>query len=117
MSMIDDLKSLGVNTEEALQRFMGKTSLYEKMVGKLPAAVSDTPVMPAFEAEDHKMALENAHTLKGVMGNLSITPLFEGYTKIVDMLRADDPAGARKVLEDILPVQEKIIDCIEKNKN
>lgn len=114
MSKIDELKSLGVDIEEALDRFMGNGALYEKMLNKLTAAVRDVQVLPFFEAGDHKTALENAHALKGVTGNLSITPLYKGYTEIVDELRADNPEKARKILDDILPVQEQIIACIEK---
>lgn len=117
MSLIDDLKSLGVNTDEALQRFMGKSELYEKMLGKLTAAINDVPVMPAFDAEDYQKALESAHTLKGVTGNLSVTPLFEGYAKTVDLLRAGEPLKARQVYEEMLPVQKEILNCIEKYKN
>ena len=114
MSKIDELKALGVNIEEALDRFMGNGALYEKMLNKLTAAVNDVQVLPFFEAGDHKTALENAHALKGVTGNLSITPLYKGYTEIVDELRAENPDKARKILEDILPVQKQIIACIEK---
>lgn len=114
MSKIDDLKELGVDIEEALDRFMGNGALYEKMLNKLTTAVKDVQVLPCFEAGDYKAALENAHALKGVTGNLSVTPLYKGYTEIVDELRADNPEKARKILDDILPVQEQIIACIEK---
>lgn len=116
MSKIDDLKALGVNVDEALERFMGNGALYEKMLNKLTAAVKDVQVLPFFEAGDHKTALENAHALKGVTGNLSVTPLYKGYTEIVDELRAGNPEKARQVLDDMLPVQEQIIECIEKYK-
>ena len=49
------------------------------------------------------------------MGNLSVTPLYEGYTKIVNDLRAGQPEPAKAELERILPIQKQIIDCIEKN--
>lgn len=114
MSKIDELRELGVNIEEALDRFMGNGALYEKMLNKLTAAVKDVQVLPCFEAGDHDAALENAHALKGVTGNLSVTPLYKGYTEIVDELRAGNPDKARKILDDLLPVQEKIIACIEK---
>ncbi|MCM1329134.1 MAG: hypothetical protein NC253_06795 [Ruminococcus sp.] len=114
MSKIDELRELGVNIDEALDRFMGNSALYERMLGKLTAAVRDVQVLPAFEEGDHTKALENAHALKGVTGNLSITPLYKGYTEIVDELRAGNPDKARKILDDILPVQEKVIACIEK---
>lgn len=116
MSKIDDLKALGVNVDEALERFMGNGALYEKMLNKLTNAVKDVQVLPFFEAGDHKTALENAHALKGVTGNLSVTPLYKGYTEIVDELRAGNPEKARTVLDGILPVQEQIIECIEKYK-
>lgn len=114
MSKIDELRTLGVDIDEALQRFMGNGALYEKMLNKLINAVKDVQVLPCFEAGDYEKALENAHTLKGVTGNLSVTPLYKGYTEIVDKLRAGDPEKAREILDGILPVQEQILACIEK---
>lgn len=116
MSKIDELKTFGVNIDEALQRFMGNSALYEKMLNKLSDAVRDVQVLPCFEESDYVKALENAHTLKGVTGNLSVTPLYNGYTEIVNELRADNPEKAREILDSILPVQEQIIACIEKYK-
>ena len=115
MDYIDELKALGVNVDDALSRFMGNSALYVRMLGKLPKAVNDAPVMVCFEENRLDDAVANAHTLKGVMGNLSVTPLYEGYTKIVNYLRAGQPEPAKAELERILPIQKQIIDCIEKN--
>lgn len=111
----EELKSLGINLDEALERFMGKQSLYDRMLSKLPKAVKDYQVMECFVAGDYGTAVENAHTLKGVTGNLSVIPLYNAYTEIVNLLRADKPDQAQKILEDIIPVQEKIISYIEEN--
>lgn len=115
MSMLDELKDLGVNIEDALQRFMNNSALYEKMLGKLVNNVRDIKVLPSIEAGDYGAAADAAHTLKGVMGNLSITPLYKGYTQIVNLLRDNNPEEAKKILVDMLPAQEEIIACIEKN--
>ena len=115
MSMLDELSELGVNIEDALQRFMNNSALYERMLGKLVNNVKEIKVLPAIEEGDYSTACDNAHTLKGVMGNLSITPLYKGYTQIVNCLRDNNPEEAKKILLDILPVQEKVIACIEKN--
>lgn len=115
MSLMNELEELGVNVDEALKRFMNNSGLYTKMLGKLAAAVSELDVMQHFESGNFNKALENAHTLKGITGNLSIIPLYKAYTDIVALLRADDPEKAKKILEDIIPVQEKIISCIEEN--
>lgn len=114
MSMIDDLKELGVNTEEALNRFMKNSALYERMLGKLPKAVENTEVMQYLESEDLSNALANAHTLKGVTGNLSITPLYTAYSDICTFLRDGDGTSAKKILERTIPLQNKIIETIKR---
>ncbi len=115
MSMNSELKELGVNVEEAVQRFMGNEALFNRMIKKLPPAVKDLQVLQFLEAGDYETALNNAHTLKGVMGNLSITPLFHAYNDAVNLLREDKPEEAKKKVEDILPLQDEIVACIEKN--
>ncbi len=112
MSLIDQLSDLGCDVNDAIGRFMNNTSLYERMLKKLPAAVESSPVMPLIESGDFGTAEANAHTLKGVTGNLSITPLYEGYTDIVNFLRKGDSAKAKEIMEGLLPVQEKIMECI-----
>lgn len=113
MGMLEELKVIGSNVEEGLERFMGNAALYERMLRTLPAMLKKTDVSESFTNGDTKDAEEKAHALKGVTGNLSITPLYEAYTKIVDLLRAGKNDQAKAVLDDILPVQNKVIECIE----
>ncbi len=115
MSLIKELSELGVNIEEALERFMNNQQLYERMLGKFPAAARDAQLTVYFESGDYEAAERNAHNLKGVTGNLSITPLFNAYTEIVALLRTGEYAKAKEVLEETLPCEEKIIKCIEDN--
>lgn len=114
VDIITELKALGANIDEAMNRFMNNKELYQKMLLKLPPNIEKLPVLSLIETGDNEGALANAHTLKGIMGNLSITPLYEGYTKIVDLFRAGKPQEAQSVLESILPVQEDIVACINK---
>lgn len=114
MSMLDELKALDVNVDEALQRFMNKAELYEKMLKKLPPMMNGKQVLEAIGAGNIDGAIETAHTMKGVLGNLSVTPLYQAYTDIVALLRSNEPDEAKKILEDSFPVEEKILACIEK---
>lgn len=115
MGMIEELKEAGINTDEALKRFMNNEALYEKMLRKLPNLMNGKQVLEKIDADDVNGAIETAHTLKGVLGNLSITPLFEAYTDIVTLLRQDNAQEARKIVEDNLPVEEKVRAIIENN--
>lgn len=114
MDILVELEKLGVNTQDALERFSGNRPLYIKMLGKFPASINGLEVMSSIEENDIEAAITRAHTIKGVTGNLSITPLYEAYTQIVNKLRAGNPQKAKEYLEDILPVQKEILDCIEK---
>lgn len=113
MSLLTELEALGVDIQDGLRRFVNNAALYEKMLKKFPAAAEGLPVQPHFDAGDLEAALANAHTLKGMTGNLSLTPLYVAYTDIVALLRANDPEKAKTLLTDIIPVQQKIIDCIK----
>ena len=104
---------MGANTQDALERCLNKPELYEKLLKKLPANVEKLEVQRYFDEDDYQTALANAHTIKGIAGNLSLTPLYNAYTEIVDLLRADKPQEAQRVLTEILPVQNKIIDFIK----
>lgn len=114
MSLLTELQTFHVDIQDGLRRFMNNTALYEKMLKKFPAAAEGLPVQEHFDSGNLETALANAHTLKGMTGNLSLTPLYESYTEIVALLRANDPEKAKALLADILPVQENIINCIKR---
>lgn len=113
MDLLSELEALDIDTEDALKRFSGNSSLYKRMIGKFPASVEGLDVLSFIKEGDLATAVSNAHTLKGVTGNLSITPLYTAYTEIVNLLRANEPDKARELLENTLPIQEKIIECIK----
>ncbi len=114
MSMLEELKGLGVNTEEAIARMNGNLSLYERMLGKFVDMMKNSIVQPDFDCNDYAGITEAAHTIKGASGNLSITPVYEAYSEIVRLLRAGEPEQAKEILEKILPIQAEIVNCIEK---
>ena len=114
MALLDDLKALGANTDEGLKRFMNHAPLYEKMILKFVESAQGLEVMPFLEAGDTETALTNAHTLKGVTGNLSLTPLFTAYDEIVTQLRAGNPEQAKQRMAETVPVQQEFLACISK---
>lgn len=114
MSMLDELQAYGADIQDGLKRFVNNAALYEKMLKKFPAAAEDLPVLVYFQAGKAEDALANSHTLKGMTGNLSLTPLYEAYTQIVTLLREGKPEPAQEILEKMLPVQRDMIACIRK---
>ncbi len=114
MNMLQELKTLGVDTEDAINRMNGNISLYERMLIKFVDMMRNLSVRQDFDCKDYASAVESAHAIKGVSGNLSITPVYKAYSEIVRLLRADMPEQAEQILEKVMPVQTEIITCIEK---
>lgn len=115
MDMLEELKTMGVDVEEAVERFVGNAALYEKMLRTFPKMIRNSEVDPDFDGNDYADIIEKTHAIKGTSGNLSLTPIYKAYTDIVDLLRSEKPEEARQVLKDVLPVQEKILECIERH--
>lgn len=112
--MLEELKALGVHTEEGLARMNGNASLYERMLIKLMDMLKNSSVRPDFDSNDYVDIIEAAHAIKGASGNLSVTPVYEAYSEIVRLLRAGQPEQARAVLKQVIPVQTQILNSIEK---
>ena len=114
MGLIEDIALLGADTDDGLIRCLNRPELYERMLKKLPKVVEESPVMPYVESGDIDTAISNAHTLKGVAGNLSITPLYNNYTEIVNLFRGSKPEKAIELLVETLKIQQSFVDCIKK---
>lgn len=118
MAMMEELKSLGVDVDEGMERVMGDADLYEMMLGMFLDSLRDNPVaLEDFDGNDLDKLIKGIHTLKGITGNLGITPLFDGYTESLGLLRGNRPKEAKAVFARILPVQTDIVACINRNKN
>ena len=115
MGMLEELQELGVDIDTAISRLQGNRSLYEMLLPDVVEELEQRNVMVHFEAQDLEKALSDAHAIKGLLGNMAITSLFEAYTEIVRLIRANEPEAAKNLLEETLPLQDQILDCIRNN--
>lgn len=114
----EELEKLGVDVDEGLDRVMGDESLYEMMLGMFLDALNESPIeLGEFDGADLEPLIRKVHALKGTTGNLSLTPLFNGYVEVLGFLRGNQPEEAKAAMEKIIPVQEKIVECIKQNQD
>ncbi len=114
MDLFEELREIGVDVDDGIDRVMGNAGLYQRMLVKLCEMLKNLPAESAFDEDDISALIEKIHAVKGSTGNLSVTPLYIAYMEILTLLRENKPKRAKAVFEDILPVQNKIIACIEK---
>ena len=106
--MIEELKAAGIDVEGARNRFMGNLDMLERFLKKFLADNNYTALADAMEAGETQAAFNAAHTLKGVCGNLSLTPLYEAVSDITELLRAGDIEGASPILPRVADEYEKM---------
>lgn len=117
MNLMEELKNLGADVEEGLNRVMGDRDLYDMMLGMFLDSVKEYAiVLEEFGAGDLDGLIQKVHTLKGITGNLALTPLFVGYTEILGLLRAGRAEEGRTGYEKLLPIQSAIIECIQRHR-
>lgn len=106
------LKQAGINTDSAVERFMGNEPLYAKMLKKFVDDRTFEALAEAISEDNRKDALEASHTLKGVCGNLSIDMLFELFSKQVVLMRADKWDEAYDMMTEITENYTRITEIL-----
>lgn len=109
-----DIKSLnefGANTAEGLTRCMNNEEFYLRMVGMVLADKNFDALKAAVDAGDARSAFEAAHALKGAIGNVSLTPLYEPVCELTESLRGSDavPEGTDALLNKIMECRDKAL--------
>ena len=108
MITIDELKQFGANTDEGVARCMGNEEFYLKLVSTVPGQKEFTVLSDNIAEGDLSAAFEAAHALKGVLGNLSLTPLYDKVCEITELLRAKTDTDYSELLKQISDLNEEL---------
>ena len=92
MLTVEKLREYGANVEEGLTRCMNNEGFYLRLVNMAMDDKGVEKLRAAVEAGDRKAAFEAAHALKGMLGNLALTPVSQPASEITELLRADTDA-------------------------
>ncbi|MBE5957942.1 MAG: Hpt domain-containing protein [Lachnospiraceae bacterium] len=109
MITIDKLVKYGANTEEALNRCYGNTSLYLKLVQTITTDDNIKKLKNALDNNDLDTAFQAAHALKGTLGNLSLTPLYEPTVEITELLRVKEEVDYTPYINKIIEKYNELI--------
>ena len=109
MLSIQALKEYGANTDEGLKRCFGNEAFYLKLVASVPKEASFTKLSEAMAGGDLNAGFEAAHALKGVLANLSMTPILAPVEELTELLRA-------RTEMDYDPLLNKVTEEFEKLK-
>lgn len=99
----DELLQGGIDYADAMDRFGGNAELFERLALKF----LDDPHFEALERSlsegNVETAYHEAHSLKGVAGNLSFKDLYEAASRLSEALKSGDLSAA----QDLIPSTRK----------
>lgn len=107
MLTIDALKNFGADTETGLARCMGNEALYLRLAASVVNEKGFDRLREAIDNADLDAAFEAAHALKGAVGNLSITPLYDRICEITELLREKKDADYAALVSDLVSLREE----------
>lgn len=110
MLTIETLKEYGADTDSGLMRCVNNEAMYLRLVRSVTALENFGQLEDALASGDINAAFQAAHGLKGVVNNLSLTPLSEPVSEITELLRAGKEMDYSGYLDEI----RKQKDLLEK---
>ncbi len=108
MRSIETLRAFGANTNEGLARCFNDESFYLRLVDVGLADLNFDRLKDALAAGNAEAAFEAAHALKGSIGNLALTPIYEPVCELTERLRGKSgPVDTGDLLDRVLAQREK----------
>ena len=110
MLTIEGLREFGADVEEGLGRCFGQEEFYLTLVGMVLEEKNFDALQQAIKDRDLDKAFEAAHALKGVLGNLSLTPVLKPVEEITELLRSRTDTDYEPLLQEILNKKNVLVE-------
>ena len=108
MLTIEALKEFGADTDEGVARCFGNGDFYLSLVKTVPEEKKFDELKEAIEKGDLDLAFEHAHALKGVLANLSLSPIADPVIEMTESLRVRKKIDYMPLLEETLKKKEEL---------
>ena len=108
MLTIEKLKEIGVDTEMGLTRCMNNEAFYFRLIGMCAGDANFAKLQDAVASNDLDAAFEASHALKGVLGNLALTPLFTPASEMCELLRSRTEMDYGPLLEQLMQAKAQL---------
>ncbi len=102
IEMLDRLEKMGCDIQRIRDRFMGNQEFYEKCFRKFVNQRQIEYLGEVLAVNDIQEAFVVAHTLKGTLSNLELTPLVPIIAAMVETLRRGSVEGVQEQYDGLL---------------
>ena len=113
--LFENLRNSGADIDGALRRFSNNEALFEKCLLRMNQDTSIAALNAAIDAKDFDAMEKAAHALKGISGNLGLSPLYETVSEVVALLRAGENNEAITLSKDVKQMYDDVLAIINSN--
>lgn len=116
MLTADNLRAYGANVDEGISRCLDDEEFYIDLV---KSVIPDERIeeLEGYIAEkDFDKAFEVAHALKGMYGNISLTPIYEPVCEITELLRERADADYSEYIEKAKEQKRRLVEIYNARK-
>ena len=113
MLTIEKLKEYGADTDDGLKRCLNNADFYIRIVQSIIPDTRIDDLAKAIAANDLDSAFDIAHALKGIYGNIAITPIYKPVCEITELLRNRTNTDYSALLEEISAQKQKLVSLSE----
>ena len=110
MLTIEKLSAYGADVKEGVARCMGMEDFYLQLVEMMFEDENFAALEKAVAEGDAARAFDAAHSLKGSLGNLELTPVAKPLKEITEKLRGQD------TMPDIADLYQQYKEALEELK-
>ncbi len=107
---IDSLRDFGANVDEGLERCIGMEDFYLEMIELGLSDERFETLGKNLEEQNLDEAFESVHALKGVIGNLALSPLYQTICEITEHLRKREHMDYKPLYDKLIEQRKQIIE-------
>ena len=112
MLTIEKLNSFGANTKEGLERCINNEEFYFRLIIKAINDDSFNNLKNELENKNYDEAFKISHSLKGVLGNLALIPLYDLVFNLTELLRNKEEIDYKIYIEKLFKKRDELLDLI-----
>lgn len=109
MLTIEKLQNYGADVDEGLNRCMKNEAFYLRLVNMALDDAGFARLKEAVDSGNMKEGFEAAHALKGMLGNLALTPLASLSSEMTELFRAGTEADYSALLQKLEEQRNRLL--------
>ncbi len=111
-TQLDTLTAYGMDVPGTMARFGDNEGLMMRFLLGFPNDKTMGSLREAMAAQDLEALKVAAHSLKGLSGNLGLTPLFEASTTMMNALRSNEPYDVNALFAAVDTEYQRALEMI-----